>query len=897
MVKLSDNIGFAQLEPSIILMAQNKAKNKQAESFNRAEMLLEQTESLAKVGYWELDLVNQDISWSDGVFRIVGYEPDEFEVNFKTAVDVIHPDDRDRAMAMMQATITSGADYNIQKRFVTKDGHVKHIRSVAKRIDDDEGRPVKLVGIFHDITDLVHSKIGVNDERFKALVEQGADLTAIIDDNGVILYASPSYKTVLGYDEPDLVGRNAFELVHPDDLQLLMSEFLQLQTTRRVESSRYRFRHKNGSWVWSRSVGTNLVHDGDISGYLINSVDISSIIEIQDKLKRNNELFEYINKASNNALYDWDAVNDHYEWGDGFYRMLGYERNEKPFRMADWAALEHPGDMMKYHDAWSDFLKDPAQFRWNNETRVRKSDGTYIPVEEIGHMIRDDDGKPVRMIGILRDLTTTKELQRLLDTASRLAVVGAWEVDLASKRMIWSEMTKSILEVPQDYQPTLDEVASYFKEGESRDIRMGCFNKALADGTPYDISVQVVTAKGKEKWIRSIGLPELEDGKVVRIHGSFQDITEMRLAQEEIFNSNERFNKVAEATNDAIWDFDVLSNVLWWGKGFLNLFGYDPDEFKPTLDKLLSLIHSDDRFRVASKIQGYMSDGASVNWHEEYRFLKADGEYAYVIDRAIFIRDDNGTVLRVVGAMTDISYRKEYEESLLELNKQLELSNAELERFAYVASHDLQEPLRMVSSFLTLLEKKYGNVFDDKARQYIHYARDGAVRMRQIILDLLEFSRIGKHNENLKSLDPKELLKDVFALHRKLIEEKSAKFEIGNLPNVKSYRSPLLQVFQNLVSNALKYSKSDEPVVVKIRATESVDSWQFSIEDNGIGIDPEYHEKIFVIFQRLHRRDEYGGTGMGLAIVKKILEDLGGDIWVESELGVGSTFTFRIPKR
>jgi PAS domain S-box-containing protein len=425
---------------------------------------------------------------------------------------------------------------------------------------------------------------------------------------------------------------------------------------------------------------------------------------------------------------------------------------------------------------------------------------------------------------------------------------------------------------------------------------MECFNKALIDGTPYDITVQVVTAKGNEKWIRSIGLPEMEGGKVVRIYGSFQDVTEMKLAQEEIIKSNERFTKVSEATNDAIWDFDVMSNHLWWGKGFSTLFGYDPETFKPSLDKLVMLIHPDDRERVGQRIQEYMTDGKSVNWYEEYKFMKSDGEYAFVFDRAIFLRDANGQVIRVVGAMTDITYRKIYEESLLELNKQLEISNAELEQFAYVASHDLQEPLRMVSSFLNLLEKKYGDVFDDKARQYIHFARDGAIRMRQIILDLLEFSRVGKHNDKLKNVDLNEVIKDVFSLHRKLIEEQSAHVHVSEMPVINTFRSPILQVFQNLVGNALKYANKDEQVQISISSREMGDQWEFSVEDNGIGIDPKHHERIFVIFQRLHKRDEYTGTGMGLAIVKKILDDLGGQIWVESNLGQGSKFTFTIPK-
>jgi len=747
-------------------MDRHKKKRSPLNASSRADLLLEQTESLAKVGYWELDLETQQLQWSDGVFRLAGYEPGEIEVNFESAVNVIHPDDREMAFEMMNKTVTTGVDYAIQKRFITKDGHIKHIRSVAKRIDDENGKPSKLVGIFHDITDIVKSKYGINDERFKVLAEQGADLTAIVNMNGEIVYLSPTYKSVLGYDEADLLGKNAFEYMHPDEMAIILHEFEELKLKRRVESSNYRFKHKDGSWVWIRSVGTNLADDQGVAGFLINSVDLTSIIEIQEKLKRNNELFEYLNRASNNAIYDWNVQEDVYAWGDGFYRMFGYDRSDKPFTMADWIELEHPSEREKYHKLWTDFFSDPQKSIWNYETRIRKADGSYIYVEEVGHLIRNSQGKPVRMIGVLRDLSTTKELQRLLDTASRLAQVGAWELDMQANRLIWSEMSKEILEVPVDHEPEFATISSFFKVGHSRDLRTESIKRAMSDGTPYDITVQVITAKGNEKWIRSIGQPEIEDGNVVRIYGSFQDVTKMKL----------------------------------------------------------------------------------------------------------------------------------FEQSLLDLNKQLEISNSELEQFAYVASHDLQEPLRMVSSFLTLLEKKYGDVFDDKARQYIHYARDGAVRMRQIILDLLDFSRVGKHTDTLKPVNLNNIMKDVIALHRKLIDDKSAIIHVEELPTIKSYQTPLLQVFHNLVGNALKYTRTGESSVIRISSKELDDRWELTVADNGIGIDPQQHERIFVIFQRLHRRDEYTGTGMGLAIVRKILDDLGGQIWVESELGKGSSFIFSLPK-
>ena len=257
----------------------------------------------------------------------------------------------------------------------------------------------------------------------------------------------------------------------------------------------------------------------------------------------------------------------------------------------------------------------------------------------------------------------------------------------------------------------------------------------------------------------------------------------------------------------------------------------------------------------------------------------------------------------MVGAMKDITYQKEYEQSLLNLThkletftKELQISNKELEQFAYVASHDLQEPLRMITSYLSLLEKKYDSVFDSKAKQYIYFAVDGAKRMRKIILDLLEYSRIGKHEDSLINLDLNEILRDVCVLQRKIIEEKKAIITSEHLPIIMGYRSPMIQLFQNLISNALKYSYSDFAPAISISAKDLGVEWEVSFKDNGIGIESEYFEKIFIIFQRLHNHEEYTGTGIGLAIVKKIIDNMDGSIRVESEVGKGSTFFITLRK-
>ncbi|WCL48806.1 ATP-binding protein [Leptospira sp. GIMC2001] len=236
-------------------------------------------------------------------------------------------------------------------------------------------------------------------------------------------------------------------------------------------------------------------------------------------------------------------------------------------------------------------------------------------------------------------------------------------------------------------------------------------------------------------------------------------------------------------------------------------------------------------------------------------------------------------------------------ESLKQKARDLEITNSEMEQFAYIASHDLQEPLRMVTSFLTQLEKKYSESLDEKAKLYIYYAVDGAKRMRQIILDLLDFSRVGKFDEEKEAIDLRRIIDQVSFILRKSIEEKSAEINIISIPeSIFCHKTPIEQIFQNLLSNALKYSATERTPVIEISCTELEDFWEFSIKDNGIGIDEDAFDRIFIIFQRLHAKDEYGGTGMGLSIVKKIVENLGGRIWVKSNKGEGSTFYFTIRK-
>lgn len=239
----------------------------------------------------------------------------------------------------------------------------------------------------------------------------------------------------------------------------------------------------------------------------------------------------------------------------------------------------------------------------------------------------------------------------------------------------------------------------------------------------------------------------------------------------------------------------------------------------------------------------------------------------------------------------------ELEKANKQLDKQaqaLKRSNEELEQFAFIASHDLQEPLRMVSSFLTRLESRYGDKLDDKGKSYLHYAVDGARRMRQLLLDLLDYSRIGKRATRPEKIQLNELVDEVCRYYQQTIQESGAQIETAPLPEIVHYRSLLLQVFSNLISNALKFHQPGHPPRIRISAAARDRGWEISVEDRGIGIDPAYQQKVFELFRRLHTASEYPGTGIGLSIVRKIIDHIGEKIWLRSGPGEGSVFTFTV---
>jgi PAS domain S-box-containing protein len=355
-----------------------------------------------------------------------------------------------------------------------------------------------------------------------------------------------------------------------------------------------------------------------------------------------------------------------------------------------------------------------------------------------------------------------------------------------------------------------------------------------------------------------------------------------------------RLRMIVDTAYDAFVAFDPPGRITDWNPQAQQTFGWTRDEAlgKPLLELIIPPQH---RQTLAADIAQYLSDG---QWALRRRFeltaLHRDGREFPV--EMTMSPVGSGDKLFFAAFIHDITERRAVEAALADQRKELERSNEELQQFAYVASHDLQEPLRMVASYTQLLSRRYKDKLGPDADEFIHYAVDGAQRMQTLINDLLAYSRVGTRGKPFEPVDLNQVVEIVKANLKVAIEESGAQLVVpASLPMVSGDRSQLVQLFQNLIGNAIKFHGEAAPrVEISAERDEPAGMWRFAVRDNGIGIDPEHHDRIFVIFQRLHTREHYQGTGIGLAVCRKIVERHGGKIGVESADGKGSIFHFTI---
>jgi PAS domain S-box-containing protein len=734
-----------------------------------------------------------------------------------------------------------------------------------------------------------------NEKRFRGMVENSGESISILSSDGDPKYVSPSVSKILGYSDQEALHKNLFSFVHSEDLPKVkrMWEKVLANPGQTFYGNICRVLHSSGSWRWVDSTLTNMLHDPVISGIVNNFRDITRTINAERMLRVSEESYRYLFYNNPFPMWIYDPHSLRFvEVNNAAMEKYGYTRDE--FLNLTLLDVRNCEDAEKLADA----VNNRIGKAYNNGGvwKHKKKNGESMDVEISSHKIEYEGNNAVLVL--INDVTEkNKAATLLLKTYNEKRNIlesitdGFFTVDKNWNVTYWNKEAERILKMPREniLGKDLWEVYAMAKPLK--------FYSESSHALKEQVNVSF------EEFFPPLGLwtdvsaYPTEDGLAVY----FKDITEKKLIQESIRITKERYEMVARATNEALYEWDIVENVNYWSEGFETLFGHSRSEEKMPTESWTENLHPEEKEGLfAAAQEAFRNKKTSLS--REMRFRCADGTYKTVFDKLAILYSPNGRPLKMVGAMQDISDRKKSELAIRELNKQLnkraeELarSNEELERFAYVASHDLQEPLRMVSSFLQLLQKKYDTQLDEKANQYIEFAVDGAERMKRLILDLLEYSRVGSNKEQNADLNMNDIISVILKDFDTEREKSGAIVTVSSLPTIRANKTQIMQLFQNLVSNAFKYNTAEVPEIM-ISVEDKGNRWQFHIKDNGIGIDERFKEKVFVIFQRLHNKNQFSGTGIGLAICKKIVERHGGDIWVQSEPGCGSTFYFTIKK-
>lgn len=945
----------------------------------------------------------------------------------------------------------------------------------------------------------------LRERRFKRLVQAGSDLIAITDFQGKINFLSDNYKKILGYNPSDLLKSSPFEWIHPDDVNKVKASFNAIKNKHSISISPYRFLDANKHWRWFQSMVTNMYSDEAIAGIVVNSTEVTRLIEKERDLLISNEKYYLASLATQDLIYDWDLKDGTINRdAQALYRLYGFnpkKNHDEQF----WKDQIHPEDKDRVYEQLRICLQDRKQTLYQQSYRFRRNDGSYAYLSEKGYILRDADGVAIRLIGATRDISEQKEkeilkdlilklttqlskpgsladctnevlktlvkhlgvtyselwlparhnnhlnlisqyaedasgqimfegkgqmlkkeglpgkvfhegkvviwrdiksktkftrkesagkanlesaigipisyanhimgvfvffsrnkehnfkrnvnllkdvsewiapelkrkqaseeLNRFFDTSADLlcvlgidgffkkvnpafteilgyselellrspfrhfvhpadhkltrsqldllqdgnrsihfenrniakdgsvkwfswsaiiqpkdevvfavgkeitekkkleelvretqsmAKVGGWELDMIKQTLHWTAQTKEIHEVDQDYEPTLDTAINFYKEGESRAIVEKGVNEGIESGIPWDVEVQIITAKGNEKWVRAIGKAEMSEGKCIRLYGSFQDIDDSKKREEALRASYQRFSLASKASREAIYEWDCLTNELIWTDGYRTLFGYD--ELEVTLDDWRAKIHDLDRERIFASLNKLLADPDQLFWKREYRYLRKDGKIAFVEDRGYVIRDAQGRPKSMIGSVDDLTEKKMFQEQLLE--NTIQSQEQERNRIAQELHDGIVQEMVVCSMQSDLLRRSANGekVLEDKINELTDYIKHITNSTRDISHNLL--------SANVKEMSFRELLE---RLDLSLRLTSQIKFNIENFLDPRlildeAVKINLYRVIQELSNNIIKHSGASKALILLERIENKI---VVSVSDNGKGI-------------------------------------------------------------
>jgi PAS domain S-box-containing protein len=848
---------------------------------------------------------------------IMGYQ--EAELLQFTFIDVTHPDDLHKDMHNIKKLMGKEISvYKTEKRYIRKDGQVIWGSLTVTATYDSEGLFLYNLGIIEDIT---HRK---NIER--SLESHNSLLSAIINSpNDVIIFSLDNNYCYTAFNDKHreemkqvwnteiAVGKSLLDCMNIPEIREIAKESIDRALTGKSFSE---IQHQLNTNIYYDFSWNPIFLNNQVVGITVFIKDISKQKHAEEELLTSKSILETALASMTDALCISNTEGRFLNFNEAFATFHKFKNKEECTK----TLTEHPEFLEVYLSTGElttiDQQAVPRALRGesakNEEYILRRKDTgeTWIGSYSFAP-IRDKQGLITGSVVAVRDITERKNAEEalryneaLLREVGRLAKVGGWEFDPLTGRSTWTDQVALIHDLAPGTPASVSLSINFYTE-QSRPIIEKAFLDVMEKATPYDLELEIITAKGIHKWIRTIGHPVLENGKVVRVHGSFQDITERKQAEEALRESEEKFRELMESIPLPVTYINEEGDINFRNTRFVQVFGYTAAEV-PTIKEWWVKAYPDAQYRQwviqnwESAVTEAKKTGTDIQ-SGEYRVTCNDGTVRIVIISGIIIKNN------LLNTLIDITDRKKAEEEIRQLNEtleqrveertsQLQEANQELEAFSYSVSHDLRAPLRHINGFVDLLTGNYSDALPEKAQHYLNVIVDSSRQMGALIDDLLQFSRTGRQEMQQTNLDMNVVLQEVLKLAENDINGRNIEWNIAALPTLNGDHALLRLVWYNLINNAIKFTKQKNPASKAIGYREEKNEFIFFINDNGAGFDMRYAHKLFGVFQRLHSKQEFDGTGIGLANVRRIILKHGGKTWAESQPGMGATFYFTLPK-
>lgn len=879
---------------------------------------------------WDWDLRTNDIWWNENFQTMFGFSAHQIEPDISAWYNRIHPDDKDRVVKGIHDIIDHGGkNWSDEYRFLRADGSYAIVYDRGYTLHDEKG-PYRMVGSMQDITERkkAQQKLTESEERLRIAIESAELGTWDFNlENGELRWDNRT-KELFGLSPDAYVDYSVFlSGLHPDDRKhvddTVQNAFIpESSGVYDIEYRTVGIDDKKLRWIAAKGRAF-FNEEGKAYRFIGTVLDITEKKIAEQQLANNEERLREALLVADTGTWKIDLETGLDTRDASLNRILGLEQKETIIPFADSFTRIHADDEQRIKRALEKAIKEAGSY--NEECRIFRPDGTMRWIRDRGRVVTDKNGKPRYIIGAAIDITDQKQKEEeiriseerfrgLFDNAS----AGMALADLNGKFFeVNAEFCKLLGYAPHEMigKPVLAFVEESYHSSTIQDMRM----LILGEKASFRSVKKYIKKSGEWRWFQSsVSMVKDHLGNAKHFTGVIQDIHEQKVAEESL----KLQARVLESMDEGVSVTDEKGIILYTNAAEDKMFGYDHGELIGKHVTIQNAYSPEENERIVNSVLSKLQNKGY--WNGEWHNKRKDGSTFFTNSHITSLHLGDRNVL--VCVQRDITEEKRTKEALersreelerkvdertkelREANERLERSNAELEQFAYVTSHDLQEPLRKIKTFAYRIEDELKDYPNEQVKKFLEKLIYSSDRMSTLIRDLLNYSRLAKQKQQFETVNLNELLNDVLGDFEILMQQKKAEIIWESLPVIKGIPLQITQLFFNLIGNSLKFSKPNERPVIEIKhrnlneqekrqlALPDTDFYELSFSDNGISFDPKYKEQVFEIFQRLHSKDQYAGTGIGLALTKKVVENHFGKIVAEPEEGKGTSFKVYLPK-